>query len=199
MSKINVRQIEARASGHKGQVLRFDDLGNADPGAVEEKHIDQPTRKKFAYSQVLEAWDLDVGTQPLFETVGSYNVNTFLGYDDTAIYKDIDLGNAYDETKPLFIRYQYGMSLASTDAVKIEVDYEFMGDTFDVNASLTNIHDYFNPGLDTSFHTRTVELPIQSGLGSFPKLTLKFSRLGESDDNLNDFRLFSIMIYQEAS
>jgi len=126
-------------------------------------------------------------------------VLSFLSTDDTAIYADVDLNNGYDETRPLFIRYVYTMEAASTDGIVINWGHYFKPETFARTQAYVVIPDNFSPDNDTDFHTRTIELPVQT-LGDFPRLSLRLSRLGTDvlDVNENNFSLLSVTIYQVA-
>lgn len=150
-----------------------------------------------AFSKDVEPWDTDQATIPLPVIVPPFSADAFNGFLDTAIYADIPLGPLYDETKALTFKYMFQMDGPSTNEVEIDLDYQFFGASpVAPGESYTTISDDFTPDGTNTIRTREIVIPVQSGLGSNPMLTVKFTRNGSTDANNEDFNLISTQIYQ---
>jgi hypothetical protein len=200
LSKINVRQIEARAEAHKGKVLAFDASGNSDPQLINRDHLNQDLQSKILFTEDLEDWALDQGAQPIPVMVGNFVADQFSGALNTAIYKDETLDTRYDPAKPLKLEYTYAMSGTETTQVNVSLGYGFVqkGTAQAPSSGYTELTDNFNADGDTNIRSRALTIPAQPGIATArPILSLRFQRLGAVDTNNDNFNLISVIIYQE--
>jgi hypothetical protein len=146
----------------------------------------------------LDTWELDSGSQPFAVEIGNFVADSFDGYTEIAIYTEETLGISYDKDSTITFRYQYAMSGTATDQVQISLGYAFRGNTFTPTVGYTEVADSFSAEGDTDVHTRTITIPAQGGLtDERPILSLRFRRLGDTDANVEDFNLFSTIIFQD--
>jgi len=199
LSKINASQIVARNPTHKGKVLSFDaTTGEATFELITSDLLDPGVTAAISGTAELDNWALDAGSQPVPIQIGNFVVDSFDSNTEIAIYTEETLGVTHDPTKAISFRYQYSMGGTSTDQVDISLGYQLRGNSFSPAQGYIEVADSFTPEGDTDVHTRTIVIPAQPSVtDERPIISLRLRRLGDTDANLEDFNLFSTIIYQD--